>query len=132
MKHVAATSPDPVAFAKELDDITNGLIEEGFTIGGMIERGDGLVVSSSRMEPISSSAPPPQGPPSSVTYYFTDTTTDGVRSCSFSSIAEAVKMVKEHLTKPEVFSPRMVVLCFVATFDPRLDMHLLEKLSAEA
>jgi len=133
MKHVAATASDPVAFAKELDDITNGLIDEGFSIGGMIERGGGMVISSSKMEVLPSPAASlPKTPPSSITYYFTDTTTDGVRSSSFSSIAEAVKMVKAHLAKPEMFSPRMVVLTFVSTFDPRLDMPLLEKLSDEA
>lgn len=133
LKHIAVVETDPVLFAAKLDEVTNGLVDEGFSITGMMERGGGLIVSSLKVEPIDNSAvSTPQAVPSTVSYYFCDKELEGVQQRSFPSVSEVVRLMKKHLLEPERFSGMTVVLTFVSTFDPRSDMHLLEKLASEA
>lgn len=47
---IAVSSPDPVAFAAALEQNLNELMEEGWNLSGMMERGDATVLTAQRLE----------------------------------------------------------------------------------
>jgi hypothetical protein len=47
---IAVSSPDPVAFAAALEQRLNELMEEGWNLSGMMERGDATVLTAQRLE----------------------------------------------------------------------------------
>jgi len=47
---IAVSSPDPVLFAAALEQSLNELMEEGWNLSGMMERGDATVLTAQRLE----------------------------------------------------------------------------------
>jgi hypothetical protein len=132
-RSVAITDTDPLSFALTLQTKLQQLTDEGFNVLFQIQRGTGLVITANRttqepprpasVAPTLPAPPPPNrrfGPPSGkadeqfVYHYISP---EGPRDRSFTSIVEALRMVRSHVDGDDGFVPGYLVAMHVVTFE---------------
>lgn len=123
---------DLTAFAKKLEDAENKLVEEGWTLTGVMFRGDqSALVNGQREE----QAPTPVMPVSSqeavgdgyteVVYSYLEG--GKLKDMRLPSVPHAIAAVRLHLTDAS-FVPNRIVVMNVIAYEPLKDLPVLERM----
>lgn len=129
-KTIAIDTPDPVAFAKELQSTLQELTDDGFQLTSQMHRGEALIITANRVHNIGDTLPAPpvrrrvvlpstpsaQGLPSDeVLYHYLEKGLQKQLICG--SMVDALRAVKEHLKNDDVL-PLNITSVTMTRFEP--------------
>lgn len=145
---IAVTAKDPLAFAKDLQSALQELTDDGFTIASQMPRGEGLIITGSRLE-----APVPSEPselpkhttrrrvielPSArlqsttseeVLYHFIENGQQ--RQLPFPTLVAALRTVQLHLSGASDVLPVGITTVALTRFEPTAFPMLLKMFAEE-
>lgn len=137
-KAVAITASDPSEFAQEYEDTMNGLVADGWSITGMMNRGEAVIITAQKpdlppavlqalaeMSAGRKPRPKPADVKEEVTYCYKDDSQ--VHSMKCSSLEEAVAYFEEHIMNDGPILPISIVVMTVTSYEPA-DLPLLRSI----
>jgi hypothetical protein len=137
-KAIAITATDPTEFAKQYESTMNGLVADGWSVAGMMERGGGLIITAQKpnlspallqaLEELATGkkpTPKPADVQEEVTYCYKEG--DEIHSMRCADLEEAVGYFKEHIMEDSAILPINIIVMTVTSYEPA-DLPLLTKL----
>ena len=133
-KTVAIATPDPIAFARELQTSLQELTDQGYVINSQMARGDALIITASRLPP---TEPPPalrrrvvdlpsarsSGVPfEEVLYHYLEAGEQKQRN--YPSLVDALRALKEDLGREGVSAVNNATVS-LTSFEPESLSYLL-------
>lgn len=149
---IAVTAADPTEFASTLQHALQGLSDAGFSLAGQYQRGTGHILLGQRVvqeqEAPGPTIPPP--PPlarptgslatlraqaalgqNETSFFYHFISPDGPQHVRFTSMVEALRLVREHVDGDGGFVPGYLVAMAVTTFEAPALSGLLKAYAEE-
>jgi hypothetical protein len=129
----AVVEEDPKKFAIALEDTMNGLVEEGWQVTSMVDRGEAVIVNAQRQMEIPCEPALPSSVGELVERAGKNTVTEIVysyldegihRNIRFQTMPAVISKIREHL-KDQRFLPNQIVVMSVTSFEPIRDLQEL-------